>query len=120
MTTLRSLFALLILTIAPACDPAIGAGEGDDFRFGDTSESGSDGGLGAPDEELSGIVCGSGRDLYVESWTACAAGYDVVCGVGSYLNPGTMSVCCVDAAQCQFAWWTNGCGATESHVCDIP
>jgi hypothetical protein len=78
--------------------------------------------LGSGDGDGDGdpmLVCGDGDYLYAEYFTGCDAGYDVVCGVGTYLNPGTRSVCCI-GDSCRADWWTNGCYATESHVCDIP
>jgi hypothetical protein len=131
------IFALALLTViaAPACDATppdhfrdfdTGTGGGSES---DTGGSGGDGGgsLGSPgdgDGDGDGdmgpvLVCYTAEYVYLSHVTWCDAGTDVACGVGDYLDPGTKSVCCSEDS-CRFEWWTNGCYATEAHVCDIP
>jgi hypothetical protein len=106
MTTIRNLFALLLLTLSAAtlaaCDsPEASDGEG--FRF------------------LLPTVCASpdASDVFVSDFT-CGSDEWQVCEPGEYYAASAQRVCCPWGSEddCRLAPGTAPCYASEAHVCD--
>jgi hypothetical protein len=124
-------FALSLLAALPACDldptsdmfrgvescgdGGTGGGSGSDTGGLGTTETGD--GDGDGDGDAPAILCGGGDFAYIEYDTWCDAGYDVVCGFGSFLEAGTSAVCCI-GTTCMLMPFEQGCPQTHVRVCD--